>query len=260
MPEPARAYRFIRCAESGGVARIVLARPPLNILSIAMMEEVAEALTWATGLGGLKAVLLAAEGKAFSAGVDVEDHQGERVKPMLEAFHRIFRLFHDLDCPTVAAVQGAALGGGAELATFCDLVIASEAATLGQPEIKVGVFAPIAILHYPVRVGSHRALQLLLSGRVVGAGEAREIGLVDLVVPAETLAQSVDAELERFTAHSAAVLRLTKRAMRETLGLPFHLALSQLEDLYQYELMTTEDAVEGLRAFVEKRRPIWSDT
>lgn len=253
------AYRFIRCGEAGGVARIVLARPPLNILTIAMMEEVAAALRWAAALGGLKAVLFAAEGKAFSAGVDVEDHRGERVKPMLEAFHGIFRLLHDLDCPTVAAVQGAALGGGAELATFCDLVIASEAATVGQPEIKVGVFAPIAVLHYPLRVGPHRALQLLLSGRVVGAAEALQLGLVDRVVPAETLAEAVEADLGRFTAQSAAVLRLTKRAVRESLRLPFHLALSQLEDLYQYELMATEDAAEGLRAFAEKRRPVWSD-
>ncbi len=254
-----RGYRFLRCVEAGGVARIVLTRPPLNILNIAMMEEVAAALTWAAGLSGLKAVLFAAGGKAFCAGVDVEDHRDDRVKPMLEAFHRIFRLLHDLDCPTVAAVQGAALGGGAELATFCDLVIASDAATLGQPEIKVGVFAPIAVLHYPLRVGPHRALQLLLSGRVVGASEALQIGLVDRVVPAETLAEAVEAELGRFTAQSAAVLRLTKRAVRQSLGLPFHVALSQLEDLYQYELMATEDAAEGLRAFAEKRRPVWAD-
>ena len=252
-------YRFIRCAEKDGVARIVLCRPPLNILTIEMMEEVAAALAWAGTLGALKALLLAGEGKAFSAGVDVEDHRGERVKPMLESFHRIFRLIHDLDCPTVAAVQGAALGGGAELATFCDLVIASDAATLGQPEVKVGVFAPIAALHYPLRVGPHRALQLLLSGRVVGAAEAREIGLVDRVVPAERLGDTVEAELARFTAQSAAVLRLTKRAVRESMRLPFHQALSQLEDLYHYELMATEDAAEGLRAFTEKRPPVWTD-
>jgi cyclohexa-1,5-dienecarbonyl-CoA hydratase len=252
-------YRYLRYAEADGVARIVLSRPPLNILTIEMMEEVGAALARAGALTGLKAVLLAAEGKAFSAGVDVEDHRGDRVKPMLESFHRIFRLMHDLDCPTVAAVQGAALGGGAELAASCDLVIASAAATLGQPEIKVGVFAPIAALCYPLRIGPHRALQLLLSGRILGAMEAREIGLVDRVVPAETLTDAVEAELAGFTAQSAAVLRLTKRAVRESLGLPFHQALGQLEDLYHYELMATEDAAEGLRAFTEKRPPVWTD-
>ena len=252
-------YRFIRCSETSGVARIVLRRPPLNILTIEMMEEVVAALTWAGTLPALKAVLLAAEGKAFSAGVDVEDHRGDRVKPMLETFHRIFRLMHDLDCPTVAAVQGAALGGGAELATFCDLVIVSDTATIGQPEIKAGVFARIAALHYPLRVGPHRALQLLLSGRVLGAAEALQIGLVDRLVPAQALDDAVEAELGRFAAQSGAVLRLTKRAVRESLGVPFHLALSQLEDLYQYQLMATEDASEGLRAFVAKRPPLWSN-
>jgi cyclohexa-1,5-dienecarbonyl-CoA hydratase len=252
-------YEFVQCAEAAGVARITLARPPLNILTIAMMEEIAGALAWTATLPGLKAVLLAASGKAFSAGVDVEDHRGDRVKPMLETFHLIFRRLNDLECVTVAAVQGAALGGGAELATFCDLVVAADTATLGQPEITVGVIAPIAVLHYPLRVGPQRALQLLLSGRVMGAAEALTIGLVDRVVPAAGLAEAVEAELARFTAHSAAILRLTKRALRETLGLPFHLALGQLEDLYQYELMATDDAEEGLRAFVERRRPTWSD-
>ena len=253
-------YRFIRCELTRGVARIVLARPPLNIMTIAMMEEIGAALESVARLPGLKAVLFTAEGKAFSAGVDIEDHQDDRVTPMLEAFHRIFRLLHDLDTVAVAAVNGAALGGGAELATFCDLVVASETATLGQPEIKVGVFAPIAVLHYPLRVGPHRALQLLLSGRIVGASEALAIGLVDRVVPADKLDESVEAELDRFTAHSAAVLHLTKRALRERLGLSFHPGLSRLEDLYRYELMAIEDAHEGLRAFAEKRKPVWSNT
>ena len=251
--------RFVRYSEAGGVARIVLARPPLNILTIETMEEINGAIQAAAATPGLKALLLAAEGKAFSAGVDIDDHRGDRVKPMLESFHRIFRQLRSLDCATVAAVQGAALGGGAELATFCDLVIASEAATLGQPEIKVGVFAPIAVLHYPVRVGPQRALQLLLSGKVVGAAEALRIGLVDRVVPAEKLTETVAAELERFAAQSAAVLRLTKRALRQSLGLPLDLALGQLEDLYHDELMATEDAQEGLRAFAEKRKPVWKD-
>jgi cyclohexa-1,5-dienecarbonyl-CoA hydratase len=251
--------QFVRYSETAGVARIVLSRPPLNILTVKMMEEIGHALGQALDVSRLKAVLVESEGKAFSAGVDVEDHRGDRVKPMLEAFHRIFRRLNDLECITVAAVQGAALGGGAELATFCDLVIASDTATFGQPEIKVGVFAPVAALRYPVRIGLHRTLQLLLSGRTISAAEALQIGLIDRVVAAGTLAEAVGAELDRFRAQSAATLRLTKRAVRETVGLPFQLGLNQLEDFYQYELMTTEDAEEGLRAFSEKRRPVWSD-
>lgn len=251
------AQGVVRRRWDGAVARLTLARPPLNVLTISMMEDLNAALDEAAARPAIKAVLLEAEGKAFSAGVDVEDHMGDRVKPMLEAFHGIFRRLHALDCVTVAAVQGAALGGGAELATFCDLVVASESATIGQPEIKVGVFPPIAALHYPVRVGAQRALQLLLSGQVIGAAEALRIGLVDRVAPPDKLAETVETEIARFTAQSAAVLRLTKRAVREAAGAPFEIALSRLEDLYQHELMATDDAHEGLKAFAEKRPPVW---
>ncbi len=249
--------RFIRVAENAGVVRITLARPPLNILTTEMMAELNEVLRGLSGRADVKVLVFAAEGKAFSAGVAVEDHLGDRVKPMLGTFHQIFRHLDSLDCPTVAAVQGPALGGGAELATFCDLVIASETATLGQPEIKVGVFPPIAALHYPRRVGEARALQLLLSGDVLPAREAERIGLVDRVVPPGEMERAVDAALAGFADKSAVVLRLTKRAVWEARGRGFEAALAVLEDLYCNELMRTEDAGEGLRAFVEKRPPVW---
>lgn len=252
-------FTFVRFREQYDVARLTLARPPLNVMTIEMMAEINAVLARAAKNPSLKVLVLAGEGKAFSAGVAVEDHLGARAKPMLEAFHQIFRGLRALECVTLAAVHGAALGGGAELATFCDLVVAGERATLGQPEVKVGVFPPIAAIHYPGRVGVARTLRLLLSGEVVGAAEAERIGLVDRVVPADRLAEAVDAEVERFRAQSAVVLRLTKRAVRESLGVPFDQALATLEELYQHELMTTEDAAEGLRAFVEKRKPVWKD-
>lgn len=254
-----REFEFIRYADEGDVARITLARPPLNILTIEMMTELAAALELAAEGPKRKAVLVRAEGKAFSAGVAVEDHLGERAKAMLDAFHQIFLRLWALPCVSVAAVQGKALGGGAELATFCDVVIAVHDASFGQPEVKVGVFPPIAALHYPVRVGAARALRLLVTGEVVNAVEAERIGLVDRLVAADALEKAVESELAGFRASSAAVLRLTKRAVRESLGLTFEQGLAALEDLYRYELMTTADAEEGLRAFVEKRKPIWQD-
>jgi cyclohexa-1,5-dienecarbonyl-CoA hydratase len=160
---------------------------------------------------------------------------------------------------TIAAVGGAALGGGAELATFCDVVVAGEQATFGQPEIKVGVFPPVAALHYPRRIGVARTLGLLLSGDVLSAAEALRIGLVDRVVPTDRLAEAVEAQVARFRAHSAAVLQLTKRLVLEAQGLDFDVALPMLEDAYRYELMTLVDAEEGLRAFAEKRLPVWRD-
>lgn len=249
----------IRYAVDYDVARLTLARPPLNILTIEMMQEIAVAIDDAIARASLKVFLIEGEGKAFCAGVDIADHVGERVKPMLEAFHGIFRRLRRLPCVTVAAVRGAALGGGAELATFCDVVLAGENATFGQPEIKVGVFPPIAALHYPRRIGVARTLGLILSGDVLPATEAMRIGLVDRVVPAERFADAVEAQIARFRAHSAPVLHLAKRAVVDAHGLDFDLALPMLEDAYRYELMTLTDAEEGLRAFAEKRAPVWRD-
>jgi len=250
-------YKFLRLEVADGVARLVLARPPLNILTIEMMEELNGALERVQALPEVRALVIAAEGKAFSAGVAVEDHLGDRVKPMLEAFHRIFHLLRALPCPTVAAVQGAALGGGSELATFCDFVIASETATFGQPEIKVGVFPPIAAVHYPNRVGLARTLQLLLTGEVISAREAERIGLADRVVPAAELPAALEETLAKLRDKSRAVLALTRRAVLDPAGQPFEVAIRAVETLYHTELMATEDAHEGLKAFVEKRPPVW---
>ena len=250
--------RLIRSRVEGRVARITLARPPLNILTIAMMEELSAAVADVARRPDVAVLVLAAEGKAFSAGVAVEDHAGDRVRPMLAAFHGIFRQLYALECPTVAVVQGAALGGGAELATFCDVVVASETATIGQPEIKVGVFPPIAALHYPVRIGVTRTLQLLLSGRVLPATEAERIGLVDRVVPPGELEAAATEEIGTFLDRSAAIVRLAKRAVRLATADAFETRLGRLEALYLDELMRTTDAAEGLRAFVEKRAPAWA--
>ncbi|HEY7519933.1 MAG TPA: enoyl-CoA hydratase/isomerase family protein [Methylomirabilota bacterium] len=254
------AFKWIRYAADYDVARITLARPPLNVLTIGMMQEIGAALDDALERAAtLKVVLIQGEGKTFCAGVDIADHLGERVKPMLDAFHAIFRRLRRLPCVTIAAVCGPALGGGAELATFCDVVVAADDARFGQPEIKVGVFPPVAALHYPRRIGVPRTLGLLLSGEVLPVAEALRIGLVDTVVPTEQFAEAVETAVGRFRAHSAPVLHLAKRAVLDADGLAFDIALPMLEDMYRYELMPMADAEEGLRAFTEKRRPVWRD-
>jgi cyclohexa-1,5-dienecarbonyl-CoA hydratase len=249
----------IRLTFDGSVARVTLARPPLNVLTLDAIERLDAALQVIGRRAGMKVLVLAAEGRAFCAGVAVEDHLGDRAESMLAAFHGIFRALHALECVTVAAVQGAALGGGAELAAFCDFVIASERATFGQPEIKVGVFPPIAALHYPARIGLARTLQLLVSGETLGAPAAERIGLVDRVVPAPDLEAAVSAVVAGVTDKSAAILRLTKQAVRRAQGDRFDRSLSELEWLYLRRLMQTEDAEEGLRAFLEKRQPVWKN-
>ncbi|MBI3076789.1 MAG: enoyl-CoA hydratase/isomerase family protein [Deltaproteobacteria bacterium] len=250
-------HRFLKVSVDDGVARVVLNRPPLNIFTTEMVEELNRVLEGLSGEPALRALVLAAEGKAFSAGVAVEDHLGDRVAPMLEAFLGTFRLLRSVGVPTVSAVQGPALGGGCELACFADLVIASEAATFGQPEIRLGTIAPLAALHLPSRIGLPRTLQLLLSGDVIRAEEAVRIGLVDQVVPPERLTEAVEGALAKFRDKSSPALRYTKEAVLSAMGLPFEEALERVKALCLEELTKTEDAAEGLRSFLEKRPPVW---
>jgi len=245
--------------EAGPVARVVLARPPLNILNIAMLEELSDAVDDLAGRSALKAVAFLAEGRAFSAGVDVEDHVGHRVRPMIAAFHGLFRRLADLEPPTVAVVHGAALGGGCELAAFCDLVLAADTATFGQPEIGLGLFPPVTAAAFPYFVRGKRTLELMLLGEVVDARQAERIGLVNRVFPAAAFEAAVEALLDRLGSFSGAALRLAKKAYYAGIDRPFDAALDRAEEIYLAELMRTEDAREGIAAFREKREPRWRD-
>jgi cyclohexa-1,5-dienecarbonyl-CoA hydratase len=222
-----------------------------------MMREMNEALEELEREIDTKLLVIAAQGKAFSAGVDIKDHTPDKVEEMIEVFHGIFRRLLSLEIPTLAVVQGACLGGGCELASFCDFIIASEEATFGQPEIKVGVFPPIAVVLFPYLVGQRKSLELLLTGEVVDAREAERIGLVTRVVPPEELARATEELVARLVGLSGVVLRLTKRAIYEAVDLPFGKAMEHVERLYLEGLMGTEDAKEGLQAFLEKRKPVW---
>ncbi len=251
------AFQFVTLDNDGAVARILLRRPPLNILNLEMIRELNRVVRDLRMESGLRALVLAAEGKAFSAGVAVEDHLPEVVPEMLGAFHEVFRQLRLLACPTIAAVQGPALGGGCELACFADWVIASEAATFGQPEIKLGTFPPVAAVHFPHRIGLARAMQLILSGEILPAAEAHRIGLVDRVVSAADLAGAVEEAAARLREKSGPVLRLARRAVLAGVGRDFESGLAEAERLFLEQLMKTADASEGLRAFLEKRPPSW---
>lgn len=249
----------IVCKTQGELARITLNRPPLNILNIAMMNEINAALEDLKSKQDTKLLVIDHQGKAFSAGVDIKDHTAEKVQEMIDVFHRMFRLLGSLDLPVVAAVDGPALGGGCELATFCDMVLASERATFGQPEIKVGVFPPIAAATLPYRVGHSRTLELLLTGELIEAEEAKQIGLINEVFPVESFRDKVDEFLAKLTCWSTPVLRLTKKAVDRGLNLSLDAAIGEVERIYLDELMRTEDAHEGLAAFMEKRKPQWKN-
>ena len=237
--------------------RLVLARPPLNVIDLAMAREMTGALLALRGRSALRAVVIAAEGRAFSAGVSIEDHLPGRVEAMLPAFHDVFRALRALEVATVAAVHGAALGGGCELAGFCDFVIASEEASFGLPEIRLASFPPVAAVHFPTRIGRARTLQLILTGETLDARAAERIGLADAVVPASGLEAAVADVLAKLRDKSAAALRHARRAVLEGDG--FLERLAAAEAIFLRGLMRTEDATEGLRAFLEKRPPSWRD-
>jgi cyclohexa-1,5-dienecarbonyl-CoA hydratase len=251
---------FLRLERPGdGVARLVLDRPPLNVLHIPMLQELDEVLTDLAADPELKLLVMTGEGKAFCVGVDVADHTADRVELMIEAFHGVIRKLLLLEVPVVAAVNGAALGGGCELLLACDLVIASEKAKLGQPEIRLGVFPPVAAALMPRLIGRQRALDLVLTGRVIGATEAREMGLVGRVVPVEGFDEAIAEYVGSLSSLSRPVLRLTKRTLVEGMAESLWDAFDRAEKRYLHELMELDDAHEGLAAFLEKREPVWRD-
>ena len=252
-------YKTIVVDEKDLIGRITFNKPPLNVLNIEMMKEINQALKDFRNKN-LKVLIINANGKAFSAGVDVSDHTKEKVNEMIQIFHEIFTNLHKINAPTVALVNGSALGGGCEVATFCDIVIASEKSKFGQPEIKVGVLPPVAAAIFPKLMWSKKALELIVTGDVISADEAKELGLVNHIIPVENF--EVEAEkfiTEKLASNSAVVLQLTKRAFMEGATQNYGEAIKKIEDIYLNELMKTNDANEGLAAFLEKRRPIWKN-
>lgn len=241
------------------IARITFARPPLNIFNIAMMREIGAALNDCAGRRDLTAIVFdtAPGTKAFSAGVAVEEHVADTVFRMLDSFHSIFRVLNQISKPVVAVVDGPALGGGCELVAACDIVIATERARFGQPEIKLGVFPPVAAVILPRIIGEKKAREMILLGEIVDADEALRLGLVNYVVPSGELSQHTEALLAKLSELSSVSLQFTRSALDLGRNSDFESALTEIENLYLNELMKTEDATEGVQSFMEKRKPEW---
>lgn len=251
------AYATIHVETSGGLATVTLDRPPLNVLNIAMMSELNLALETLVPDSSLAAIVIRAKGKAFSAGVDVSDHTADKVVEMIRQFHGIFRRLAATDALTVAVVQGAALGGGCELATFCDIVLASDRAKFGQPEVQVGVFPPVAACILPAQIGIRKAVELNCLGAVMDARESRRIGLVNQVFPGEEFQAHVQQYLDGIRKLSRPVIRLAKRVTLGNTRQQILAHLDEAERLYLDNLMKLADPHEGIAAFLEKRAPMW---
>ncbi len=253
-------YKFIIYEKKDKIAKITLNQPPSNWLTIEMMKEINEAILDSKNDSNIQMLVFDHVGeKAFCDGVSVSDHTEDKVNEMLDVFHRMFKNLSELDITTVALVNGRALGGGCELMAFCDVVVASERSRIGQPEIAVGVFPPVAAAYFTKLIGPKKTYELLLTGKIISAKEAEAIGLVTCVLPAENFKEEVEKYLNEYLNKSKVVAMWTKRAIKASLNLDFLEALKVAELYYIYGLMSTCDAKEGISAFLEKRKPQWKN-
>lgn len=258
MADP-KTYNRIRFELAAPVARIVLTNPPLNVIDLPMMGELFAVLTDVEAHPEICAIVISGEGKSFSVGVDVAAHGPEQVAAMLAKFHAVIRGLISSGKITIAKVHGLCLGGGAELAMVCDLVYSTGEAFWGFPEIQLGCFPPVAVTALASLISPKRAVELILTGKTISGAEAQAIGLVTQSVDSDSLDASVSQALDRLRALSPDTLALTKKAVYAWDAMHFEKGLARAEKIYLEQLMTTEDAQEGIRAFLEKRPPRWKN-
>ncbi|HLY59979.1 MAG TPA: enoyl-CoA hydratase/isomerase family protein [Terriglobia bacterium] len=239
-------------------ARLVINRPPLNILDLASLREFRATLENVLKNSTVRLVEFSGAGeRAFCAGTDIRDHVPERAPELLREFHGLIREVLGARCPTVAIVRGHCLGGGMELAMACDFILAASGARFGQPEIKVGAIPPVASILLPKLIPEKKALEMILTGESIGAEEAMRLGLVNRVTPEANLEREAEIFSGSLLAQSPAILVLARRTARLRSRQAFEAALRETERIYLEELLPTEDSAEGIHAFVEKRPPKW---
>ena len=239
------------------IARLTLNNPPLNVIDIPLMEELARAIAEIEVRAEISVIVLSAAGNAFSAGVDVAAHSADKVESMLSNFHAVIRALVASKKVTIAEVRGPCLGGGTELAMVCDLVYTAEDAQWGFPEIKLGCYPPVAATALSALVGQKRAAELVLTGRTITGAEAARIGLATESVSNEKLEETVEKVTRNLSYLSPAALAVAKKAFYAWDSVHFDKGLARAEKIYFEDLMKTEDAREGISAFLEKRTPIW---
>jgi cyclohexa-1,5-dienecarbonyl-CoA hydratase len=241
----------------GRICRLSLNNPPLNVIDILMMEQLSRELGSVEADEAISVIVLAGTGKAFSAGVDVAAHTPDKVSEMLMKFHAVVRAVVGSKKVTIATVHGACLGGGAELAMICDLAYTADSATWGFPEIKLGCYPPVAATALAVVVGQKWAADLILTGRTISGWEAAEIGLANCAVPSDQLDAVISECVDHLVTLSPASLAVAKKASYAWNSIHFDKGLAQAENIYLQELIKTEDAQEGIAAFLQKREPRW---
>jgi cyclohexa-1,5-dienecarbonyl-CoA hydratase len=255
--EPRLEYERLSITIAPLVARIILKNPPVNVIDLQMMDELASALDEVSSKPEISVVVFSGEGNLFSTGVDVAAHTPEKVESMLAKFHAVIRRLISTSTITIAAVHGNCLGGAAELAMVCDLVYTTENANWGFPEIQLGCFPPVAVTALSALVGQKRAADLILTGRTISGRDAAAIGLANQAVAVGEIESVAEETIESLRKLSPAALSVTKKAIYAWDSMHFDKGLTRADKMYLEELMKTEDAREGIRAFMEKRQPKW---
>jgi cyclohexa-1,5-dienecarbonyl-CoA hydratase len=240
-----------------GVGLMTIDHPPLNILTRAVLADLRQQLESAAADQAVRTIVLTSTGNHFSAGADVGEHLPPDFEVLIPEFLDTIELIRSCPVPVIAAVRGRCLGAGFELAQAADLIVAGEGATFGQPEIHLGVLPPAACVLLPARCGWSRATELILTGDAITAAEAAAAGLVVRVVADPEVEDAARALALRIARHSGAVIRLGKRMLLAVAGQEPAQGLDTARSLYVDDLMATDDAIEGLTAFGEKRAPAW---
>jgi cyclohexa-1,5-dienecarbonyl-CoA hydratase len=252
-------FQFVKVRVEGAVARLTLDRPEHNLLNERMLAELTAGINTLGERSAIKLIVLDSACKAFCGGIELGEYTQRRVFQLLDVFHGAFAAMLDTSKPVLVVVNGPAFGGGAELAALGDLVIATPKARFAQPEIRLGVFPPLAAAVLPYILGPKQALELVLTGEAITAERARELGLVNWLVPENDVQAKVDEVIAKVTSQSGPVLTMAKKAILGSLGLPLRDGVRNSMKVFLNELADLEDSQEGVRALVEKRAPQWKN-
>jgi cyclohexa-1,5-dienecarbonyl-CoA hydratase len=250
--------RRIKLEVTAPVAHITLCNPPLNVIDLEMVLELHPVLTELECRPDISTIVFQGNARAFSAGVDIKAHAPEHIHEMLAGFHAVIRAIVASRMVTIAVVCGACLGGGAELATVCDMVYTARDATWGFPEIKLASFPPVATVALAAVIGQKRAAELILTGRQFSGNQAAALGLANRSVASEKLESVVGRTLAELGQMSSAALLHAKKAIYAWDAIHLDKGLARAEKIYLEELISTADAREGIIAFLDKRPPKWT--
>ena len=252
-------YQFLKIEKSTDLVTVTLDRPPGNLLNVEFIEELNEVMLGLRGERSLEVLVIRGSQKSFSDGLDLNDLVTGRTHRLLQVYMRLFETLRMMDVVEVAVVEGRALGAGFEVALGCNLFVASESATFALPEIRMGLFPPLATGVLPRIAPRRKAMEWILTGNDITAAELHHHGVINRLLSNTNFEEELNRFVAELTDKSTPVLALAKRAQFEAYYSTFPDAMSRAQSLFLRELMDLEDSHEGVRASLEGREPEWKN-